>query len=319
MNSRIRNRLAGFTLIELLVVIAIIAILIGMILPAVQKVRTAAARTQSVNNLKQIGLATHAYHDARGFLPPALDYVPRTLPIKSGAANGSAFFHILPYMEQDALFQSSYKDYQTYTNVPTGTYGEAYMTGVFDYGEIIQIFHAEGLNGTVKSYIAPLDLSNDGLNGISYLANDELLDGKRKLSTVSDGASNTIMFAEGCASANYYFDDGAGLTITYNRFNNIFNNFDSTWDFSTYGPGFSWISVGDASRFRRNPYPTPVTTFEVMPDYSNVNALVPQGFISGGIAIGRTDGSVRMVAPTVEKQTWDAAITPNGGEPPGDW
>src|SRR3954447_9903066 len=104
------RRSSGFTLIELLVVIAIIAILFGLLLPAVQKVRDAAARIKCANNLKQLGIATQAFHDATGFLVPTTVSeavnVPASLPTVTdpdGYASWAVL--LLPYVEQDATYR----------------------------------------------------------------------------------------------------------------------------------------------------------------------------------------------------------------------
>jgi len=102
-------RRAAFTLIELLVVIAIIAVLIGLLLPAVQKVRDAAARARSLSNLKQMGLALHGYHDSQNVFPPGFtaNTTPTTSLVASDYSPGWSFFaHLLPYLEQDNLHRS---------------------------------------------------------------------------------------------------------------------------------------------------------------------------------------------------------------------
>src|SRR5687768_235245 len=87
----------GFTLIELIVIIGVLLILAALLLPAIAKVRGAAGRAQSTNNLRQIGIACHNYHDSFNRWPPALG--------KANNAEGPAHFHILPFVEQDNLFR----------------------------------------------------------------------------------------------------------------------------------------------------------------------------------------------------------------------
>ena len=124
----------GFTLIELLVVIAIIAILVGLLLPAVQKVRDAASRMTCANNLKQIGIATNAINDVEGGLPPVASNVNgfRASTVANPAYNGAPytfFTWILPYIEQENVFRAL-----TTGNSPPGAYcGGEYMTVIKTY------------------------------------------------------------------------------------------------------------------------------------------------------------------------------------------
>src|SRR5579872_3273932 len=132
------RRRTGFTLIELLVVIAIIAVLIGLLLPAVQKVRESALRLQCSNNMKQLGLAIHACHDANGMLPPAFGNY-------AGGRRGTIFFYLLPFVEQGNVYQRAFVN-----GVPDGGVGG--LEGVNGYA------NNGGICGTsIPTYVCPFD------------------------------------------------------------------------------------------------------------------------------------------------------------------
>lgn len=319
----------GFTLIELLVVIAIIAVLIGLLLPAVQKVRAAAARSESQNNLKQIGIALHSFNDVNKKLPSHCGYSPGE---SEGAVAGTALFAILPYVEQGATYSSSLNYhwyYEYYVN-----YGYSYYAtyNVAPYN--LKMYRGDRVSSTaVKIYYAPNDPSADSsYSYTSYMANSEALTGATSVQSISDGSSNTILFAEGYSNCynsagypEYYYRAGywsispSDYPKTYNYGSYSSTNMPPSFKRHTgHNRGDSYIWTGSESVFVPGGWVDPMT-FQAAPGQNGqCEPRVPQSFL-GGICLLMGDGSVRVVGTDVSVETWQGAITPAGGEVLSGW
>jgi prepilin-type N-terminal cleavage/methylation domain-containing protein len=224
MTARIRRR--GFTLIELLVVIAIIAILIGLLLPAVQKVREAAARMQCSNNLKQLALAAHSYHDVAGSFPPWYTQHLRTNVTPSVTYYLPWSIMILPHLEQDNTFKS-YAYFGT-ASVPIKTFLCPSNTGSGVYSP------GTANANTLTHYLAVTgqrysDWTRGGDTGImaGYPVTQQV-----KMPAISDGTSNTVLIGERPSMPN----DGWGWISNRDTDSNLWMVTQSTADRTIYSP-----------------------------------------------------------------------------------
>jgi prepilin-type N-terminal cleavage/methylation domain-containing protein len=311
------NRWRGFTLIELLVVIAIIAILIALLVPAVQKVREAAARTQSANNLKQISLALHSMNDAYKSLPAGVQaYYPRD-PSNGAAGSGNwtglpqlfgnHFVFMQPFVEQ----QNAFKDGQANWGGTTQIWGGSYFIPTYVAPNDPTLPGTP--SGSITSYAVNSYVVGQQGNGWAHLPEASLPRSFR------DGTSNTIMYFE-----RYTICNNIG-PIDYSDVWHYTDQSSPPWPFwpNTWNDG-EW-TVGNSSKPL---YPSGIGAAAApdaflpqwQPTDSACDPRKVQGYTAGGIQVGLGDGSVRMVSPAISQITWSYACTPADGNPLGpDW
>jgi prepilin-type N-terminal cleavage/methylation domain-containing protein len=324
----IQRRRRGFGMIELLVVIAIIAILLALLLPAVQKVREAAGRSQCTNNLKQIALATLNFESTFGRMPPLYGGSKGEVKnsLKFPSVWGSTQVFILPYLEQDNL-------YKTLGNKDTPPQIDPSANGGFASGIVVPTYVCPAdptmVDGVImgeklagSSYaanaqvFAPLigelvTAAPDGKNGAMHPANNaNFTDRSSSLAKIRDGTSNTIFFIHtyalcGSNKSGSAWGYGAGIGKAPDATDTF-----QPWSRASYLKQ-TYMTTKQGAVFQSAPAaPYDKNCVLTDPATPHANAMI----------VGLCDGSIRTVASTIAPDTWNKACMPNDGNAlPPDW
>ena len=329
-----RRTLAGVTLVEVLVVVAVIAILIGFLLPAIQSARETARQVVCSNHQRQTLLAMLVSHETRQGFPPQLGWSSGQ---EGRGAFGTFFFHILPWMEENELYESTFVPAfgQPKRAVQSSSGSGSYT----EYPNTFDSRHHRGRtiafigNRNITTFRCPSDDSANhvvgwfGWAGGSYASNFQVFgnapsvvvgtavntshrpnlvrwEGRGKARAIGDGLSRTLAIAEKHGTCNavqgqFAGDLGRGGVMW------------ARWDWSDlWQPAFAadTNAVGSAAMFQDSPKPY------LLP--GPCNPRVAQTPHRGGVMLaGRLDGSVRSTSAAIDPAVWCAMITPRGGEP----
>jgi prepilin-type N-terminal cleavage/methylation domain-containing protein/prepilin-type processing-associated H-X9-DG protein len=299
------RRSSGFTLIELLVVIAIIGVLVGLLLPAVQKVREAANRLRCQNNLKQLGIAVHLYHDGNQCLPMAAGY---------GGNSATWLVSVLPYLEQSGMAAKYQLSQPGYSQASSGCTGNQLNIATCP-SDMAALKGGQTLGGTAYHNYA-CNVGNTAVGtptGAGNMRTETSYYGNtfagapftygtgQTLTQITDGTSSTLMLAEVIQGQRQdlrgliYWTSAAGF-VTSLRPN------DSNGDQVTHG-------ICD-----QNPPNPPANCPGVVTGGYAIRAFAARSRHTGGVNVAFCDGSVRFIANTVDVLAWQELGTSQGGE-----
>ena len=317
------SRRTGFTLLELVVVVLIVAVLIGLLLPAVQQVRSAAMRSQTMNNLRQVQLAVHNFAAAHGERLPAHDGHPQ-----GPNPNQSVFVAVLPYLEQDAIHRLAATDVLTAPDIRTLLDPADPTLNLPAYPTAYP-----GPDPPTEAELEAMRAAKVGLT--SYAANAQVFRiGRRMSGSIPDGLSQTIglatHYAAACAPANgdyykyaqYRPTAGAGLfrRATFADGGPYLDSGSHFMDYVPYTSGNPPTSR-PVQYVMQGAYFPGEYTFQVTPQLAQggCDRNTTQTPYPAGMYVAALDGSVRLMTRDTSTATYWGAVTPAGGEVLTDW
>ena len=327
---RARAVQTGFTLVELLVVIAIIGVLVALLLPAVQSAREAARRSQCSNNLKQLALAHHNYHDTMLQFPAgniAINGWQSGATNSSGTAEANGGFYdgmwgwpvgVMPFLEAGNLvtqFNQSGRPYVSErSDVYFGTFGPEtthLAANVLPCTSMPKTFSCPSpppAKGSPRNQFKDYALNGGGGVNISACCPERALDSdgvahknsRIRMAEITDGTSNTFLHLE---QASTFVEIAQGVAGTKYRF---YPTNPFVW-VSHHSQGLAIASVTTARPMPPNPQPALMQAWQQ-------NARTVWSFHPSGVMSSLCDGSVRFIPNTIAQTTWYAGFTRNGGE-----